>query len=127
FPSEAAFSTSVFAVGLATALLLFGAILRMAYLANRQGWRRAAEARPSPTLPAHDLETALRELVRDLRPSDIASREARTLASTARYDLPRRSYLRVMNVGNAPVMGAHEFPRRRSGSAQPVVPLRSAV
>ena len=61
-------------------------------------------------MPADDLELGLRDLICDLRPTDIAGEEPQTLASTAGYDLPRRSYLRVMNVGEGPAMGAQGTP-----------------
>jgi hypothetical protein len=67
-----------------------------------------------PSVPADDLESGLRDLIRDLRPTEVAGEEPQTLASTARYDVPRRSYLRVMKVGEGPAMGAHEFHHRAS-------------
>jgi hypothetical protein len=154
FRSEAAFGLGVFIAALAIAMLLFGAILKFACRANAQDRRRPAEAWPQafhqlrtklaeragrrseprmpvtkspPTVPADDLESGLRDLICDLRPTDIAGEELQTLASTAGYDVPRRSYLRVMKVGEGPAMEAHESQQRASRLSEPFVPLRSAV
>jgi len=154
---EAAFSLSVFTAALAIALLLSGAILKLACRANTQDRRRTAEtwlqafhqlrtnlaertgrrsdprmpdnsvSKSPPSVPADDLESGLRDLICDLRPTDIAGEELQTLASTAGYDVPRRSYLRVMNVGEGPAMEAHESQQRASRLSEPFVPLRSAV
>jgi len=154
---EAAFSLSVFTAALAIALLLSGAILKLACRANTQDRRRTAEtwlqafhqlrtnlaertgrrsdprmpdnsvSKSPPSVPADDLESGLRDLICDLRPTDIAGKEPQTLASTADYDAPRRSYLRVMKVGEGPAMGAHESHQRASQLSEPFVPLRSAV
>jgi hypothetical protein len=142
FGSQAAFSFGVFTVALAIAMLLFGMILKFARQANTHDRRRAAEAwlqafhqrrtnleqrvgrrsdprmpdnsvsKSPPIVPADDLESGLRDLICDLCPTEIAGEEPQTLASTAGYDVPRRSYLRVMKVGEGPAMGAqNRVPR----------------
>jgi hypothetical protein len=80
-----------------------------------------------PSVPADDLESGLRDLIRDLLPTEVAGADPQTLASTACYDVTRRSYLRVMKVGEGPAMGAHESNKRASGLSEPFAPLRSAV
>jgi hypothetical protein len=152
---EAAFSLSVFTAALAIALLLSGAILKLACRADTQDRRRTAEtwlqafhqlrtneragrrsdprmsdnsvSKSPPSVPADDLESGLRDLICDLRPTEVVGEESQTLPSTARYDVSRRSYLRVMKVGEGPAMGAHEFHQRASRLSEPFVPLRSAV
>jgi hypothetical protein len=157
FRSQAAFSLTVFSGALAIALLLSCAILKLASQANTQDpWRTApawlqafrqrrtslaqkagrrselrkpgnSVAKKPPSMPADDLESGLRDLIRDLRRTEVAGEEPQTSASTARSGGPRRSYLRVMNVGEAPAMGAHEYHQRSSRLSKPFVPLRSAV
>ena len=65
-----------------------------------------------PIVPADDLESGLRDLICDLHPTEIAGEEPQTLTMTGRYDVPRHSYLRAMNVGEGPAMGAqNRVPR----------------
>jgi hypothetical protein len=144
FGSQAAFSFGVFTAALAIAMLLFGMILKFARQARRradEAWLQAFHQRSTnlaqragrtadprmpdnsvskspPIVPADDLESGLRDLICDLHPTEIAGEEPQTLASTVRYDAPRRSYLRVMKVGEGPAMGAQKAhlhaPRYRS-------------
>jgi len=139
FRSKAAFSFGVFTGAFAIGMLLFGMLLKLARRANTPDRRRTAEARlqafhqrrtnlaqragsrsdprmpensvskSPPIVPADDLESGLRNLVCDLCPTEVAGEAPQTLASTG-YDLPRRSYLRVMKVGEGPAMGAHGTP-----------------
>ena len=115
FRSKAVFSFGVFTAALAIAMLLFGVILKLARRANAQDRRRPAEAwmqafhqlrtkpaetvgrrseprmpvsKSPPTVPADDLELGLRDLICDLRPTDIAGEEPQTLASTAGLRCP---------------------------------------
>jgi hypothetical protein len=154
FRSKAAFSFGVFTAALAIAMLLFGAILKLARRANTPDRRRSAEtwlqashrrrtnlaqragarsdsrmpdnsvSKSPPIVPADDLESGLRDLIFDLCPTEITGEEPQTLASTAGYDVARRSYLRVMKVGEEPAMGAHESHQRASRLSEPFVPLR---
>ena len=78
-----------------------------------------------PIVPADDLESGLRDLIRDSCQN--AGEALQTLASTAGYGLPRRSYLRVMKVGEGPAMEGHGSQQRASRLSEPFVPLRSAV
>jgi hypothetical protein len=80
-----------------------------------------------PSVPADDLESGLRDLIRDLRPAEVGGEEPQTLPSTSGYDVLRRSYLRVMKVGEGPAMGAHESHQRASRLSEPFVQLRSAI
>jgi hypothetical protein len=156
FRSKAAFSFAVFTAAFAIAMLLFGMILKLARRANTPDRRRTAEGslqalrqrrtnlaqragrsdprmpdssvlKSPPIVPADDLESGLRDLVRDLRLTEVAGEEPITLASSADYDLPRRSYLRVMKVGEGPAMEAHESHQRASRLSEPFVPFRSSV
>ena len=77
-------------------------------------------------MAADDLESGLQDLIRDLRPSGVVREEPQTLAST-RYDVTRRSYLRVMKVGEGPAMEAYESQQRGSRLSEPSVPQRRAV
>ena len=139
FRSKAAFSFGVLTAALAVAILIFGVILKLARRANTSDRRRTAEAslqafhrrstnvaqtvggrsdprtdksvsKSPPIVPADDFESGLRDLICDLCPTEVAGEAPQTLGSTAGYDLPRRSYLRVMNVGEGPAMGAQGTP-----------------
>jgi len=138
WPSGVAFSLTMLTGALAIAWLLAGAILKLARRAN-QAWLQAfhqsrtnlaqnagRRSESPPSVAADDLESGLQDLIRDLRPSGVVREEPQTLAST-RYDVPRRSYLRVMKVGEGPAMGAHESQQRGSRLSEPSVPQRRAV
>jgi hypothetical protein len=136
WPAGVAFSLTMFIGALAIAWLLAGAILKLARRGN-QAWLQAfhqsmtnlakyagRRSESPPSVPVDDLESGLQDLIRDLRPTGVAREEPQTLASTAPYDVPRRSYLRVMKVGEGPAMGAHESQQRGSRLSEPFVPLR---
>jgi hypothetical protein len=136
WPSGVAFSLTMFTGALAIAGLLAGAILKLARRAN-QSWLQAfhqsrtnlakyagRSTESPPSVPVDDLESGLQDLIRDLRPTEIAGEEPQTLASTAPHDVPRRSYLRVMKVGEGPAMGGHESQQRGSRLSESFVALR---